>query len=282
MAIKMIVMDMDGTLYRNDKSIDPSTIEMLKDCQRKGITIVLASGRNCYDLQKTADKLDMRETGYLIGLNGLEVMCLKDGSHEVEGQMTSADAAHVFRLVDKYDLKGIAFTFEKFYFYVRPYHRWWKQILSFFERKIKEIGFEGEMENNCYLKHANDEIKVPINKLILQSDKISELKPLLAKDLTAYDIMIVGPKWLEIMKKGISKGSGVLRVAKRLGISSDEIMCFGDAENDLSMIECVKYGIAMGNAMDNVKEAAYYVTDTNMNQGIAKAIEHFRGELYEG
>lgn len=281
MAIKMIVMDMDGTLYRDDKSIDPSTIEILKDCQQKGITIVLASGRSCKDLMKAAGWLDMQETGYLIGLNGLEVMCLKDGSHEVDGQMKSADAAHVFQLADKYDLKGIAFTFEKFYFYVRPYHRWWKKILSFFERKIKEIGFEGEMENNCYLKHPNDEIKVPINKLILQSDKIKELKPVLAKGLTAYDIMIVGPRWLEIMKKGISKGSGVLRVAKRLGISSDEIMCFGDAENDLSMIECVKYGIAMGNAMDNVKEAAYYVTDTNMNQGIAKAIEHFRGELYE-
>lgn len=281
MAIKMIVMDMDGTLYRDDKSIDPSTIEILKDCQQKGITIVLASGRNCKDLMKAAGWLDMKETGYLIGLNGLEMMCLKDGSHEVDSQMTSKDAAHVFKLADKYNLKGIAFTFEKFYFYVRPYHRWWKKILSFFERKIKEVGFEGEMENNYYLKHPDDEIKVPINKLILQSDKIRELKPVLAKELTAYDIMIVGPRWIEIMKKGISKGSGVLRVAKRLGINSDEIMCFGDAENDLSMIECVKYGVAMGNAMDNVKEAAYYVTDTNMNQGIAKAIEHFRGELYE-
>ena len=93
--------------------------------------------------------------------------------------------------------------------------------------------------------------------------------------------MIVGPRWLEIMKKGISKGKGVLKVAQRLGISRDEIMCFGDAENDLSMIECVKYGIAMGNAMENVKAAAYYVTDTNMQQGITKAIEHFKDELYE-
>ena len=52
MAIKMIVMDMDGTLYRNDKSIDPSTIEILKQCQQQGIVLVLASGRNCSDLLK--------------------------------------------------------------------------------------------------------------------------------------------------------------------------------------------------------------------------------------
>lgn len=87
MAIKMIVMDMDGTLYRNDKSIDPSTIEILKQCQQQGIVLVLASGRNCSDLLKVTDILDMRETGYIVGINGLEIMCLKDGSHEVEGQL---------------------------------------------------------------------------------------------------------------------------------------------------------------------------------------------------
>lgn len=281
MAIKMIVMDMDGTLYRNDKSIDPSTIEILKQCQKQGIVLVLASGRNCSDLLKVTDILDMRETGYIVGINGLEIMCLKDGSHEVEGQLDSKDASYVFKLAHRYDLKGIAFTFERFYFYVKPYHRWWNRILSFFEGKLKEIGFEGEMVNNCYLKHPDDLIEPAINKLILQDDKIVQLKPKLMSALADYDVMIVGPRWLEIMKKGISKGKGVLKVAQRLGISHDEIMCFGDAENDLSMIECVKYGIAMGNAMENVKAAAYYVTDTNMQQGITKAIEHFKDELYE-
>lgn len=281
MAIKMIVMDMDGTLYRHDKSIDPSTIEILKKCQQQGIVLVLASGRNCTDLLKAADQLAMRETGYLVGINGLEVMRLKDGSHEVEGVLSAKDAAYVFKLAHQYDLKGIAFTFERFYFYVRPYHRWWNKMVSFFKGKVKEIGFEGEMANHRYLKSADELISEPINKLILQDDKITELKPKLMEALSDYDVMIVGPRWLEIMKKGISKGKGVLKVAEHLGIERDEIMCFGDAENDLSMIECVKYGIAMGNAMDNVKAAAYYVTDTNMNQGIAKAIQHFEADLYE-
>ena len=99
--------------------------------------------------------------------------------------------------------------------------------------------------------------------------------PHLRQELKDYDILEVGPAWIEIMPKGVSKASGLLRVGEKLGISTDEMMAFGDAENDIEMLKTVKYGIAMGNAMDSLKSVAWDVTDTNDNMGIAKALDKY-------
>ena len=80
---------------------------------------------------------------------------------------------------------------------------------------------------------------------------------------------------LEINCKGVSKGNAVKVLAKKFGINREEVICIGDNENDISMIEFAGLGIAMGNAIDKVKDAADYITDTNKNNGVGKAIEKF-------
>ena len=75
------------------------------------------------------------------------------------------------------------------------------------------------------------------------------------------------------MRKGSSKGEAVAQLAKFYQISPDEVMCIGDSENDLSMIEFAGIGVAMGNAMDQVKEVADFVTKTNQEAGVAHAID---------
>lgn len=79
----------------------------------------------------------------------------------------------------------------------------------------------------------------------------------------------------EMTKKGTSKGKAVEVLADFYNIKRDEVICMGDGENDLSMIEYAGLGIAMGNASSIVKKRANYVTDTNCNDGVAKAIEKF-------
>ena len=91
--------------------------------------------------------------------------------------------------------------------------------------------------------------------------------------LSDYDVLLVGPDWLEIMPKHVSKASALWKICGRLGISMNEVMAFGDAQNDLKMLQQVGIGVAMGNAMDEAKYAATVITDTNMNNGIGKAID---------
>jgi hydroxymethylpyrimidine pyrophosphatase-like HAD family hydrolase len=77
------------------------------------------------------------------------------------------------------------------------------------------------------------------------------------------------------MPKGITKAYGISLLAKDLGIEQEEVMCIGDEENDLPMIEYAGIGVAMANAISRVKEIADVVTDSNEEDGVAKVVEKY-------
>ena len=80
---------------------------------------------------------------------------------------------------------------------------------------------------------------------------------------------------LEVNAKGVTKGQALLRLGEMLGIKREEIMACGDGMNDYEMLSAVGFGVAMGNAMEPLKEIADYITETNDENGVAKAIEKF-------
>ena len=97
---------------------------------------------------------------------------------------------------------------------------------------------------------------------------------------TIYDEFTVvrsAPYFLEFLNKASSKGTGVKALGEYLGIKQEEIICIGDAGNDLDMILFAGLGVAMGNAFEEVKKAADYVTSNNEEDGVAHVIEKFIG-----
>ena len=104
-------------------------------------------------------------------------------------------------------------------------------------------------------------------------DKVIEKLP---KDINdRYTVLRSAPFFLEFINKEVNKGFGVKTLAKNLGIGQEEIICMGDAENDIHMIKYAGLGVAMGNAFPIVKEIANYVTKTNENHGVAHVINKF-------
>jgi Cof subfamily protein (haloacid dehalogenase superfamily) len=83
------------------------------------------------------------------------------------------------------------------------------------------------------------------------------------------------PFFLEFLESGVTKGSSLNHLIGKLGIKREEVIAIGDSYNDLAMIEFAGLGVAMGNAPDDIKQKADYVTDTNMNDGVAKVVEKF-------
>ena len=83
------------------------------------------------------------------------------------------------------------------------------------------------------------------------------------------------PYYLEILDKRVNKGQGVKMLAEKLGIPRENIMTLGDQENDIAMLEYAGTGVAMGNAIDSVKAVSQFVTKTNMEDGVAYAIQKF-------
>ena len=118
----------------------------------------------------------------------------------------------------------------------------------------------------------------PINKMVFcrhQPFRATEIKQIQTDLDGIVEVMLVGANWIEMMPPGVNKGRAIKEIAKRKHLGMDEIMAFGDAQNDISMMEAVKYGICMQNGMPETKEKAYAITDTNENDGIAKAIEQY-------
>lgn len=279
MAIKMIVMDLDGTLLKNDKTIDDLTREYLIRAQKEGVIIVIATGRDKGAIDFVYEPLQLEHFGnnYVAGVNGQIIYSFKKKEYTVDKVLDGKDAQKIMHLAKEMNFEAISCCGYDHYDYAT--YRWkvMKNIRRLFLGKPMDYGMNQGKRNFIEIHDPSYEIHQDVNKIILiQSanyfrkhlDKIKER-------LSAYDILKVGDCWIEVMPKGVTKGKAVLSIAEENKIAKDEILVFGDAENDLSMIEAVTYGIAMGNAMDVVKKVAYEVCDTNENQGIAKTIKKY-------
>ena len=85
-------------------------------------------------------------------------------------------------------------------------------------------------------------------------------------------VVTAGREWLDIMERGVNKGAALKEIQESLGILPEETMAFGDNLNDIELLERAKYSYAIGNAREEVKEAANYVADTNVNDGVLKVL----------
>lgn len=141
---------------------------------------------------------------------------------------------------------------------------------------------EVEAEINNIEIHEMNIDNIPDDEVIIKVMMIDEPEILgpamekLPKEVyEKYTVVRSTPFFLEFLNKEVNKGVGVEMLAKHLGIKREEVMTLGDAGNDIHMIEYAGLGVAMGNAFEEVKEVADYITDTNENDGVAKAIEKF-------
>lgn len=276
--IKLIAMDLDGTLLRDDKTIDDQTMDRLFRCQQQGIILVLATGRDKGGIDFVSEPLQLAKgNNYIAGVNGQIVYSFAKQEYWVDRMMDADDAHHVLAIAQKYDCEAVCCCGYDHYDFISKRQKLLKQMRSKIQGKPMDYGLNEGKRNFIPIDDATITITQDINKFILIQTPRFFKKYLgaIRKELIDYEILEVGPAWIEIMPKGVSKGNAILQIAMANGIDREDILCFGDAENDLSMMDVIPHGIAMGNAMEVVKQAAFAITDTNMNAGIAKALDRY-------
>lgn len=284
MTIKLIALDLDGTLLTSQKTIDEETKKRLFMAQDRGISIVIATGRDKGGIDFVSEPLQLAEKGknYVAGVNGQIIYDFHHKEYSVDRVFDGKDATRVMKLAEKMNFECISCCGYDHYDYVKPFLKFLKKTRSIVKGKPMDYGFNQGKRQFIPVKNSDYKITSDVNKFVLiQTGSYFKKKlTLIRKELSDFEILEVGPAWIEIMPKGVSKGNALLKIGKEHGITPDEMMAFGDAENDMSMFQAVKYGIAMGNAMDSLKAIAYDVTDTNDHQGIAKALDKyiFHGE----
>lgn len=265
---RMIVTDMDGTVLGTDHKITKDNKIALKKAEDKGIKIVFATGRFHESAKVHIDFLE--EKMPIISSNG---SIIKNPITNEVLYCNSIDEDKCIRIMDtldKYHLKYQIYTDE---IILQKYDtEEEKQMMIDF---IKTV-FSDKTEI-IFKKDLRDDIK---NKNILKFNVMElermDLIDITRNELNKIDGIEITSSWgnnLEIMSEGSTKGKAIEFLANLLNINREEIIAFGDNYNDISMIEFVGTGVAMGNAEGDVKNIANYVTDTNSESGVAKAID---------
>lgn len=252
--IKAIFFDVDGTLMSHKlKDVPKSARESLKKLRESGIKIVIATGRHGSELLNLPVS-DIDFDGYLT-LNGQ--LLLDETRHAYAG--TPIDAGEMEVLAHAFTAHKIPFKFiDEQGMYINFVNDTVVDTQSSTQGSIPTVGeYQGETVYQivAFVSEGQKE---------LLSDILDECK-VTSWNATGIDI---------IPKQG-GKSVGIQKYLDSQGFDRSEVMAFGDGENDKEMLQYVGIGVAMGNASDDVKAIADYVTDSVDENGIRNALEHF-------
>ena len=244
----------------------------------QGIHIVIASGRDKNGTSFVYEPLGLEQGNHYLALvNGQIIYDFEKKEYDLDDVLTPEDGLKIQQVCKRFDIEGIFCCGYDFYSYISEANRQKKIEREKISGKPMDYGLKkgGPNRNFIDLPYKEIELTQDINKVIMVHTAQFFEKHLddLKQALSDYDVLLIGPEWLEIMPKGVSKASALKKICKRGGFTMDEIMAFGDAQNDIQMIESVGIGVAMGNAMEEVKAVANVICDTNLNNGIGKTID---------
>lgn len=264
---RLIVSDLDGTLLRDDHTLSDYTKAVVHKVSEQGIDFMLATGRIFGGARQYAKELNLNTP--ILACNGALIK-------EAQGKLLYGKPIQDEVLVEIFSLltdKGYYFhCYGEESFYTRHFSEYLNAFYSFNEDVSEEDRFP-MME----IEPAELVGKDTIYKVLARCEG-EEARKNLYEDLSGIAGISVTVSWhntFDICADQVSKASAIERYAKENDIMPSEIICFGDNYNDMDMLQYAGLGITVANGVKELKEAADYVTDSNNENGVAKAIEKF-------
>lgn len=270
--IKLIVIDIDGTLLNPQRHITPRTRESIKAAQEAGIVVTLATGRRYINTAPIAAELGMDIP--IILCDGALIIQHPDGSVMHSHHLDAEVAQQVIEILIKYKIQPIVhrinINIEEVWTGPSEFdNEWVSEYFALFPNNL----YRAEYTSFCIGRPD------PLRVVAFSSEEIIYgLIPEISALHCSWNIIHYGnyhTSEMAIMHKACSKASGVLSLAKSLKIEPQQIMAIGDNNNDIEMLRAAGWGVAMGQATDAVKAAAQAVTASNEEDGAAQAIERY-------
>lgn len=272
--IKVILMDIDGTLTNGKKVITPKTKETLMKAQEMGIRLVLASGRPTSGMLGIAKELDMEHHhGLLVCYNGSKVIDCEIGETLFNQPMSVEEGRAVLEHMKKFDrVRPMIDKGE--YMYVNDVFDCWITLNG---EPFNVTKYESRGGNFllCEKKDLAEFADFEINKILTFSDPeylqehYEEMREPFKDTLSC---MFTGPFYFEFTASGIDKAKALDSVLPALGYTKDNLIAFGDGQNDASMLKYCGIGVAMANAVQELKDIADEITLSNEEDGIAASL----------
>lgn len=256
-SVKLIASDMDGTLLDDRGKLDPSFFSVFEQLENRGVRVAAASGRQYAGLRETfspvADRmLFIAENGAYVA-NGADEWLVLDMEPETVGRLIKMirgieGACIILAGRDSAYVEGGPPEFVR---EARRYYTRCKQVDDLLAvrgdrlLKIAVYDFNGA-ENNSYalLKHLADDFQVAVS----------------------------GKRWMDISRKGANKGNALALIQRKLGISPEETMVFGDQMNDAEMMCQARFSYAVSNAMSEIRRMAAFEAPSNEENGVMQVL----------
>ncbi len=266
MNYRLLALDIDGTLTNSNKEISTPTLEALLDIQKKGYTVVIATGRPTYGVTELADELQFEKFGsYVLSYNGGLITNWRTKEDVYRQTLPKSVIPELYDFAVENNI-GINTYKDDTIIAGTKINNYMQLESNITKMKIKQVD------------NFKDYVRFPVIKCLMTGEPkvIAEMELNLKKRYNSLlNIFRSEPFFLEIMPKNIDKAQSLLRLLTSLGLSSEQMICCGDGFNDISMIEIAGLGVAMENAQEAVKAAADFVTDSNDDNGILKVIQKF-------
>lgn len=275
MAIQLIVTDLDGTLMAPDHvTVTERTKQALYHAHQKGVKTAIATGRTIFLVGMVTQQVDFID--YIIYSNGAAVY-----------DRTNKKLLYTNFFPTQTALELTAFLDSEPLFY-EVYANGWSYVpkakASLFDAGALPPEFIEKITENV---NFVDDMKEIVRRSDVEKFSVSSMDPKRAEYITKRLKSFEGTDWtsslpdsdvqnqMELMRTGVHKGSAVAGMCSALHIAPQDVMAFGDAENDCSMLRFVGWSFAMGNACDACRQAAKYQTASNGEDGLAQAVEKY-------
>lgn len=252
--IKALFFDIDGTLVSfNTHAIPQSTVDAINEAKRKGLKVFISTGRP----KAIINNLGSLTFDGFITMNG--AFCYIEDKIIYKNSIPKEDVESAMRMIKEKNITSVMVSQEQIHV-VNP--------SEFSERFSKELAVQ---------EIPTIGIEEILSQEIFQFSPFItiEEEPAFMEQLPHCEAGRWHPTFADIVAKGNGKQRGIDEMIKHIGIDLSETMAFGDGGNDIGMLRHVQIGVAMGNAKEDVKASADYVTDTVDDDGIVKALKHF-------
>lgn len=260
----LIALDLDGTLLTDGKTISKKTKHTVMNAMGQGHIVVIATGRPHRASIDFYHELGLETP--MVNFNGALIHHPKDQQWDAVHSPLGIRTAHkIIHTCQELGVKNIlAEVKDKIYL-----DQYDEEIMSIFQTKNDPITI-GRLQSNL----KDDPTSILIHP---EEEKINQLRQELDEHASLIDHRKWGAPWhvIEIVRAGMNKAVGLDKVARYFHIPQERIIAFGDEDNDLEMIEYAGVGVAMGNAINELKDLANHVTRSNEDNGIGEFLDDY-------
>lgn len=281
MSVRVIIMDVDGTLTNLEKKVTPKTKEALLKAEEAGAILILASGRPTSGLLDLARELQMdKHHGLLVAYNGSTVIDCETMEILFNQALSVEEGKAVLEHMKKFDRVRPMIDKGEYMYVNNVYDNWitWKgepfDVIQYESR--------GGKFKLCEVDDLAEFVDFELNKILTTSDPeylqehyLEMMEPF--KD--TLSCMFTGDFYFEFTAQGIDKAKALDTVLIPMGYKREEMIAFGDGHNDASMVKYAGIGVAMENAVQALKDVADEVTLSNEEDGIAESLYKHMPEI---